>query len=331
MNNISPVLRRCLFLLPLTLTITAHGTAQAVEPRIVFASNHDGNWDGNWDIYSMNVDGNNLVQLTDLPAPDDHPAGSPDGRRITFRSRRGLTPDLYVMDSDGTNVIRLTRDNFVERRSSWSPDSTKIAFSSFCKLKLKCDIFTVDSNGENRTRLTEHEMKNVDPSWSPDGRKIAFVSAPNFGDQDPRHIFVMNADGKGRRNLTGDTNLKYNRNPNWSPDGRKIAFQSQRIFEGFDIYVITAEGKKLTQLTLEGTNRMPAISPDGRKIAFASSREGDFNIYLMDTHGMNVVKLTRTPPGVDNISPSWLPSPLAVYPNGKLPTSWGGLKRTGNP
>ncbi len=142
----------------------------------------------------------------------------------------------------------------------------------------------------------------------------------------------MNADGKGRRNLTGDTNLKYNWNPNWSPDGRKIAFQSQRVFEGYDIYVITAEGKNLEQLTEEGNNRMPAYSPDGRKIAFVSTRGGDFNIYLMDTNGRNAVKLTRTPPGVDNIFPSWLPlGAFIVNPNGKLPISWGVLKRTGNP
>ena len=153
----------------------------------------------------------------------------------------------------------------------------------------------MDADGNNSINLTKHEMQDIHPAWSPDGRKIAFVSAPNFGDQDPRHIFVMNADGKGRRNLTGDTNLKYNRNPTWSPDGRRIAFQSQRVFEGHDIYVITAEGKNLKQLTLEGNNRMPAFSPDGRKIAFASSREGDFNIYLMDSNGMNVVKLTGDP------------------------------------
>ena len=327
MNKISAFLRRCLFLLPLTLTITSHGTAQAVEPRIVFASNHD----GNWDIYSMGVNGDNLLQLTDHPAPDDHPAGSPDGRRITFRSRRGLTPDLYVMDSDGTNVIRLTRDNFGERRPSWTPDGTRIAFSSLRFVVGNWEIYAMDADGNNSINLTKHEMQDVDPAWSPDGRKIAFVSAPNFGAQDPRHIFVMNADGKEMRNLTGDTNLKYNRHPTWSRDGRRIAFESQRVFEGHDIYVITAKGKKLTQLTQEGNNWMPAFSPDGRKIAFASSRDGDFNIYSMDSNGRNVVKLTRTPPGTENISPSWLPSPLAVNPNGKLPTSWGVLKRTGNP
>ena len=273
----------------------------------------------------------NLLQLTDLPAPDDHPAGSPDGRRIAFTSRRGLTPDLYVMDSDGTNVIRLTRDNFGERRPSWTPDGTRITFSSFRFVVGNWEIYAMDADGNNSINLTKHEMQDVDPAWSPDGRKIAFVSAANFGALDPRHIFVMNADGKERRNLTGDTNLTHSRNPTWSPDGKKIVFQSQRVFEGHDIYVITAEGKNLNQPTLEGTNRMPAFSPDGRKIAFASNREGDFNIYLMDTNGRNVVELTTAPPGTKNISPSWLPSPLAVYPNGKLPTSLGGLKRTGNP
>ena len=326
MNKISPFLRRCLFLPLLALMVTSDSTAQRFEPKIVFVSNHD----GNWDIYSMDVNGNNLFQLTDHPASDLHPAGSPDGRRIAFASGRGVTHDLYVMDSDGNNVIRLTHDNFREGPPSWSPDGTKIAFTSFCEIN--CDIFTVEADGGNRTRLAEHEMQDVLPIWSPDGSKIAFVSAPNFGALDARHIFVMNADGKGRRNLTGDTNLMYNWNPTWSPDGRKIAFQSQRVFEGYDIYVITAEGKNLEQLTEEGNNRMPAYSPDGRKIAFVSTRGGDFNIYLMDTNGRNAVKLTRTPPGVDNIFPSWLPlGAFIVNPNGKLPISWGKIKRTRNP
>ena len=112
MNKISPFLRRCLFLLLLALMVTSDSTAQRFEPRIVFASNRD----GDWDIYSMDVNGDNLVQLTDHPASDEYPACSPDGRRIAFTSERGVTHDLYVMDSDGNNVIRLTHDNFFESR-----------------------------------------------------------------------------------------------------------------------------------------------------------------------------------------------------------------------
>ena len=334
MNKINRFLRRCLFLLLLALMIAWDSTAQGLEPRIVFESNHDGNWFGNWDIYSMDLNGNNLLQLTDDPAYDKHPACSPDGRRIAFRSERNLTPDLYAMDSDGNNVVRLTHDNFLETRPGWSPDGTRIAFSNFRWDVGNSEIYAMDADGNNLINLTKHKWHDVAPSWSPDGSKIAFCSYRNGGVDDPFHIFVMNADGKERRNLTGDTDLTKNLNPTWSPDGRKIAFESQHIFAPglrYQIYAITAEGKDLEKLTEEGSNRMPAYSPDGGKIAYVSHRNGDSHIYLMETNGSNPVKLTNTPPGVDNIQPSWLPGALVVTPNGKLPISWGVLKRTGKP
>ena len=336
MNRISPFLRRCLFLLPLALMVASDSIAQGFEPRLVFASNHDGNWFGNWDIYSMDVDGNNLVQLTDHPGSDWLLACSPDGRRIAFTSERGVTHDLYVMDGDGNNVIRLTQDNFIEGRPSWSPDGTRIAFSSFRWAVGNWEIYAMDPDGQNLTRLAKHKWQDVDQSWSPDGSKIAFASARDGRLNTPEHIFVMNADGTDRRNLTGDTDLTKNRSPTWSPDGRKIAFHSQHIFAPglrYQIYVITAEGEELERLTEEGSNRFPAYSPDGKKIAYVSHRNGDSHIYMMDTNGENVVKLTSTPHGVDNIYPSWLfaADAFAVNPNGKLPTSWGKLKRTRRP
>ena len=336
MNKISAFLRRCLFLLLLALMVASDSTAQGFEPRIVFASNHDGNWLGNWDIYSMDVNGDNLVQLSDHPGSDWLLACSPDGRRIAFTSERGVTHDLYVMDSDGNNVIRLTQDNFIEGRPSWSPDGTRIAFASSRWPVRNYEIYAMDADGNNLINLTKHKWLDSRPSWSPDGRKIAFASTRDGLLNTPEHIFVMNADGKERRNLTGDTDLTQNWSPTWSPDGRMIAFHSQHIFAPglrYQIYAITAEGENLERLTEEGSNRFPAYSPDGTKIAFVSTRDGDNNIYLMDTNGRNAVKLTRTPPGVDNIYPSWLfaTGAFAVNPNGKLPTSWGDLKRTGNP
>ena len=286
MNDIIPLLRRCLFPLILALMVTSDSTAQRFEPRIVFASNDDGNWFGNWDIYSMDVNGDNLLQLSDHPASDRAPACSSDGRRIAFISERGVTSDLYVMDNDGNNVIRLTHDNFFESRPSWSPDGTRIAFSSFRWAVGNSEIYAMDPDGNNLKNLTRHKWHDVTPSWSPDGRKIAFHS---------QHIF--------------------------DPDVR------------YYIYVITAEGEELEKLTEEGSNRFPAYSPDGEKIAYVSHRNGDSNIYLMDTDGMNAVKLTNTPRGVDNIYPSWLfaTDAFAVNPNGKLSISWGDLKRNRNP
>ena len=328
MNNVIPNLRRSLFLLLLVSLVTPDGKAQRFEPRIVFTSNRN----GNWDIYSMDANGNNLLQLTDHEKSDEDPACSPDGRRIAFRSERDFKPDLYVMDRDGNNVIRLTNDNDFESRPSWSPDSTRIAFSTFRFLVGNSEIYVVDVDGNDPINLTKHEMDDVVPSWSSDGSKIAFASKPADDIAfTAYHIFVMNADGKGRRNLTGDTDLKGNFSPTWSPDGSKIAFSSQRNFNS-DIYVMTVEGKELERLTDgEGYSGRPTYLPDGTNIAFDSQRKGDYDIYLMDTNGRNVAKLTKNPPGTDDKAPSWLPGALAVNPNGKLPTSWGVLKRSANP
>ena len=327
MKKFGPFLRRCLFLLVLALMVASDSTAQGFESRIFFSSNRD----GDWDIYSMDENGDNVVQLTDHPATDRFPGCSPGGRRIAFISDRGVTHDLYVMDSDGKNVVRLTQDNFLEGPPSWSPDGTRFAFAYARFAVGNWEIYVMDADGNNLINLTNHKWQDVRPSWSPDGSKIAFASYRDCGFNTPEHIFVMNADGQGRRNLTGDTGLTNNRFPTWSSDGRKIAFDSRQLLGGVDIYVITAEGKNLKQLTQEGNNRMPVYSLDGTKIAFVSNRDGHDNIYLMEANGRNAVKLTRTPRGADNRSPSWPQGALAVNPHGMLPTSWGELKRTGNP
>ena len=165
---------------------------------------------------------------------------------------------------------------------------------------------------------------------------MAFVSFRDGGFNTPKHIFVMNADGTGRRNLTADTGLRSNFSPTWSPDGRKIAFQSLRHFfpdpSRHDIFVITADGKELEQLT-DGpdSSSSPVYSPDGTRIAYVSRRGGDSNIFVMDANGRNAVNLTRTPPGIYNDDPSWPHGGLAVTQTGKLPISWGELKRTRTP
>ena len=329
MNNISPFLRRCLLLLILALIVAPESRVQGSESRIFFSSNRD----GDWDIFSMDANGDNLAQLTNHPASDRYPGCSPNGRRIAFRSERDVTPDLYVMDSDGRNVVRLTQDNFREGRPSWTPDGTRIAFSAFRFDVGNSEIYAMDADGENEINLTKHKWSDVRASWSPDGSKITFVSMRDGGFNTPRHIFVMNADGTGRRNLTADTQLTDSFAPDWSPDGSKIAFNARRHFRDGtrdDIFAITVDGKELEQLTEDGRSRSPVYSPDSTKIVYVSKRGGDYNLYLMDANGKNSVKLTRTPPGTDNVDPSWPRGALAVNPNGKLPTSWGELKADRN-
>jgi Tol biopolymer transport system component len=67
-----------------------------------------GNHDGSYDIYTMNADGTNIVNLTNNPASDHSPQWSPDGTKISFISDRDGDYDLYVMNADGSNVKQIT-------------------------------------------------------------------------------------------------------------------------------------------------------------------------------------------------------------------------------
>jgi hypothetical protein len=71
------------------------------------------------------------------------------------------------------------------------------------------------------------------------------------------------------------------------------------------IGTIYADGGGLTWLTDTGTDIDPSWSADGEKIAFASSRDGNYEIYVMDASGANQTRLTND--AAADTQPSWSP------------------------
>lgn len=51
--------------------------------------------------------------------------------------------------------------------------------------------------------------------------------------------------------------------------------------------------------------RRPAVSPDGKRIAFASNSDSNWEIYLMNSDGSDLTRITRNP--ASDIWPHWLP------------------------
>ena len=84
----------------------------------------------------------------------------------------------------------------------------------------------------------------------------------------------------------------------------------------------------LLQLTKnEVVDWQPNWSPDGTKIAFSSKRDGNWEIYVMDTNGQNQVNLTNNP--AKDITATWLSQTLpgqSVDANDKSATAWGKIK-----
>lgn len=272
-----------LFLTTIIVGCVEPSTTLTINGKIAFGSDRG----GESDIYVMDSDGSNLINVTNNSAADFMPVWSPDGNKIAFTSKRDSDDEIYIMDNGGSNLIKLTNNPASDSELTWSPDGNKIAFSS--DRDGNYEIYIMDNDGSNPINLTYHPAYDRLPAWSPDGNKIAFTS-----DRDGNgEIYLMNVDGSKLINLTN--NPADDIIPAWSPDGNKIAFTSDRDGNA-EIYVMDADGNNPINLTNNSaTDMMSAWSPDGNKIAFTSERDGNGEIYLMNVDGSNPINITNHP------------------------------------
>jgi Tol biopolymer transport system component len=179
---------------------------------------------GEVEIQVIDTAGNRLRQLTHSGGLDAFPQFSPDGKRIAYMHFAAdfTTAAIYTMDADdGGNAVKLTPDGVNANLPDWSPDGSQIVYVDACDSCLEQDIWVMNKDGSNLRRLTNTPFEfEFRPGFSPDGRKITFASIPKtaehpFGDL-PADIWVMNANGTGRHNITNSPNFQ-DRAPDWGP------------------------------------------------------------------------------------------------------------------
>jgi Tol biopolymer transport system component len=135
-------------LLAIALVLAA-AAAAAPAPRGTLAIVTDRT--GNLEIFSINADGTNAVNLTNSPAADNFPAWSPDGARIVFTRGSGFGRELWVMGSDGSNQARLTTNTLADIQS---PDGLQIAFVRFGPDQNR-DIWVMNADGSGDVKIVD--------------------------------------------------------------------------------------------------------------------------------------------------------------------------------
>ena len=163
----------------LAAALPAHATFPGKNGRIAFILGPD--------LYTMNPDGGDVRQLTNL-GPDDSAfweSWSPGGKQIVFNEYRA--PDflgqLWLMNADGSNQHVLLADtDFDDERPSFTPDGNSVIFSR-CRLDIEaCALFQVEINGGAIRAVTDFELgvQDFSPQYSSDNR-LAFTGVARQG------------------------------------------------------------------------------------------------------------------------------------------------------
>lgn len=255
---------------------------------------------GALDIFLVNTDGTNVVNLTDAQGDDMRPAWSPDGSRLAYTCLRqpdgslGSPQRICVRNADGTGFAVLSNTLAEDFGPAWSRDGSQIAFATFNPgFQTVLSIMNADGTGRFPIAIFSGA---ANPDWSPDGWSLVFEHVNS--------IWTYNRitqTGLRLTNGTGDFR------PRYSPDGSKIVFQSNRDGQP-EIYVMNSNGTAQTRLTNNSAwDTAPAWSPDGTKILFTSLRDGPMSpaLYLMNADGSSQTRVTA---GTDGV---WRPSPTA--------------------
>jgi Tol biopolymer transport system component len=175
------------------------------------------------------------------------------------------------------------------------------------------EIFAMNPDGTGLEQLTSNTAADFAPAWSADGRKLAWTSQQD-GNHEIYMRFPLSIPGGDifvTRRLT--TNTAGDASPSFNHDGTKIAFLSSRdgneeiyVMDTADTNPEDGNGDNPTNLTNNAAiDFAPAFSPDGTKIAFVSNRDGNYEIYVMDSDGTDPVNLTNN--AAEDVNPNWSP------------------------
>ena len=297
-------------------------------PKIVFTSVRD---PFGKDVYVMDVDGSNQMNLTPNLANDFHPTWSPTGEQILYVSDHGGFPDLYLMDAKGLNVRRVFREKAHRETPAWSPDGQWIVYSQLDTGTL--NIATPD--GDAVEVVARVDKGDVAPAWSPDGTEIAFNDI-RFG-----RIRLLHLQSRTIEVLPRPFEDFVMQNAAWSPDGHQLVFSGSNRFgkevvvgDQPAIYVINRDGTGLVQVVDEKrpATRHPIWSPRGDAFLYEQKTEHALlttQLFKLVVGQKQVEQLTHV--GIRNYRADWFDPTYAlpVSPQPQfLTTQWAKAKRS---
>lgn len=248
------------------LTMNANNGDPVWSPdgaKISFGSDREGG--DKLNVFAMNADGSNVVQLTHFEVP--YEAGdtnwSSDGQKIAFErdvnGKKQSDPNAYAevwtMNADGSGAAT-TRVQCSDAGCAprWQPDGGYVAGrdggqTSAAQIVFEApgipgggtvqEIFTVNLDGSHLRQITHDGLNKFLPHFSPGGTHLLYTKffKGQYGDPEPQTDIVVYDFASAQETRLTNTGTGFQ--PVWSPDGQQIAFGS---YNGVSLWIMNADG-----------------------------------------------------------------------------------------
>lgn len=234
-------------------------TAELESRKKSIKDKYSWSFDENFDIFSSDLKGKNIKQLTNELGYDAEASYSNDGQWIAFASNR------------------LAYDKVAQK--TWSDIENKM-FKQDPSYFM--DIYIMKSDGSQVKRLTTTPGYDGGPFFSADSKKITWRKFTPDGSK--AEIYTMNVDGTDQKQVTRLNAMSWA--PFFHPSGQYIIFTSSVLgYHNFELYIVDTEGKKdpVRVSYLDGFDGLPTFSPNGFELSWTRKNEkGESQIYTAE-------------------------------------------------
>lgn len=257
---------------------------------------------GTMQLMSMNIDGTNRRQVSDVSGNISGYKISPDGKKVLYvldvkvdKNTADIYPDLPLADG------KIIDDLMYRHWDRWEDGAySHIFIADILKGELVRDKDIM--NGEAWDTPLQPFGGIEEINWSPDSKKVAYtckkLKGKEYALSTNSDIYVYNIEDGSTQNLT-DGMPGYDRQPLFSPDGTQLAWLSMER-AGFEadkdrLYIqdLKSGDKRYLTANFDHSPSSLTYSPDGQKLWFVSGVFGTHQIFNIDVRTTKINQVTK--------------------------------------
>jgi dipeptidyl aminopeptidase/acylaminoacyl peptidase len=256
---------------------------------------------GDMQLWEMETDGSNPIQITQVAGGITGFRYSPDGSHLLYTADLKVEKDIHDLFPDLPKANAFLKTDLMYKH--WDEWVQTVPHPFVAELK--------DGKIENAVDILNGEpfespmkpwggIEQID--WSPDGKTIAYTCRKKTGKEyalsTNSDIYFYNLETKKTENKTQGM-MGYDQNPVFSPDGKWIAWESMER-DGYEadkirLFILNLESGEKTDLSANFDQNSTGLvwSQDSKSIYFISCWQALTEIYRVDLADKKISQITN--------------------------------------